>query len=171
MKTLAQVLADYQEFHTKKITRIAPFISVPLIVFSVLVFLTWFSFSLNPFVTIPIIWPVIIAIAVYYSRLDKLMGIILGITFFIVGILIGAIDQFSYTSLSGKLFLLTFICGWIIQFGGHLFEHKKPGFKSNCMQVFVAPLFVMAEVITSLGKRKDLAQMLRSKSIPTEQTE
>ena len=47
--------------------------------------------------------------------------------------------------------------GWGLQLVGHAFEGRKPALVDNFMQVFIAPMFLIAEVAFALGLRKSLA--------------
>jgi uncharacterized membrane protein YGL010W len=52
---------------------------------------------------------------------------------------------------SFTIFLVLFIGGWILQLVGHYFEGRKPALVDNFFQIFVAPLFLMAEVFFAFG--------------------
>ena len=160
MKNLTQVLTDYQEYHTKKITQTTHLIGVPLIIFGILIFFSWFSFNLNPIISVPLMWFLIVIASAYYVRLDIGLGLMLAVIFVIMGLLIFVIDQYKYTNISGVLFLITFFGGWVIQFIGHIFESRKPAFLDNILQVFAAPIFVLAETLVRLGRRPDLEQII-----------
>ncbi len=160
MKNLIQVLEEYQEYHTKKITQTTHLIGVPLIVFGIMILFSWFSFNFNPFILIPFMWVLIIIVSIYYIYLDLKLGSILMLIFVLMGIIIFAIDKYSYTHISGILFLVTFFGGWVIQLIGHIFESRKPAFLDNILQIFAAPIFVLAETLVRLGFRSDLAKII-----------
>jgi len=160
MQNLAQLLQNYHSYHTKLATKVTHYIGVPLIIFSILLFLSWFSFGLNPFVTIPLVWFAIISAGIYYIRLDRQLGIILLITFIIMTLIAGVSWHYELGKSSFIAFLITFIGGWLIQFIGHFLEGQKPAFMDNLLQVFAAPLYITAEVMIKLGKRADLKQTL-----------
>ena len=168
MKILTEVLSDYQEYHTKKITQTTHLIGVPLIVFGIMMFFSWFSFNFNPYVSIPFMWVAIVIASIYYLRLDLGLGFMLSLIFILMGIIIFAIDKYSYTHLSGSVFLVTFVGGWIIQFIGHIFESRKPAFLDNILQVFAAPVFVLAETLVRLGYRSDLASIINKNKFTKE---
>ena len=46
---------------------------------------------------------------------------------------------------------MLFVGGWILQLIGHAFEGRKPALTQNLFQIFVAPLFLCAEVFFALG--------------------
>ena len=52
--------------------------------------------------------------------------------------------------------LAAFADGWAIQLLGHAFEGKRPALADNILQIFNAPLFLIAEALLFFGLRKDL---------------
>jgi uncharacterized membrane protein YGL010W len=59
-------------------------------------------------------------------------------------------------------FGILFVGGWTLQFVGHLFEGRRPAFFDNVLQVFVAPIFLMAEVFFALGYKPEVRKRLSS---------
>ena len=60
------------------------------------------------------------------------------------------------------LFAAVFVGSWIAQVVGHAaFEHRKPALVDNVWQVFVAPIFVLAEWAFAIGLRKGLHDAVR----------
>ena len=55
-------------------------------------------------------------------------------------------------------FALLFVGGWILQLVGHVFEGRKPALADNLFQIFVAPIFLAAEVFFALGYKPQLHQ-------------
>lgn len=54
------------------------------------------------------------------------------------------------------LFAILFVGGWIIQLVGHAYEGRKPALADNLLQVFIAPVFLVTEVVFALGLRPKL---------------
>jgi uncharacterized membrane protein YGL010W len=44
-----------------------------------------------------------------------------------------------------------FFIGWVLQFIGHYFEGRKPAFVDDLVGLLVGPMFVVGEVLMSLG--------------------
>jgi uncharacterized membrane protein YGL010W len=44
-----------------------------------------------------------------------------------------------------------FVGGWILQLVGHVFEGRRPALADNLFQIFVAPIFLCAELFFALG--------------------
>jgi uncharacterized membrane protein YGL010W len=64
-------------------------------------------------------------------------------------------------TLSGWIwFAILFVGGWILQLVGHVFEGRKPALADNLFQIFVAPIFLAAEVFFALGYKPELQQRM-----------
>jgi uncharacterized membrane protein YGL010W len=59
-----------------------------------------------------------------------------------------------------SFFAACFGIGWVFQLIGHAIEGKKPALLDNFFQVFVAPIFLMAELFFMLGLRQDLKRQV-----------
>jgi uncharacterized membrane protein YGL010W len=53
-------------------------------------------------------------------------------------------------------FGVLFVGGWILQLVGHGFEGRKPALADNLLQIFVAPIFLCAEIFFALGYKPEL---------------
>jgi uncharacterized membrane protein YGL010W len=53
-------------------------------------------------------------------------------------------------------FGVLFVGGWILQLVGHVFEGRKPALADNLFQIFVAPIFLCAELFFALGYKPQL---------------
>src|SRR5439155_12002755 len=49
-----------------------------------------------------------------------------------------------------------FVGGWILQLVGHAFEGRRPALVDNLFQIFVAPIFLCAELAFALGYKPEL---------------
>ena len=61
-------------------------------------------------------------------------------------------------------FAVLFIGGWVLQLAGHVFEGRKPALADNLFQIFVAPIFLAAEVFFALGYKPQLHQRVQQKA-------
>lgn len=161
MKTLTDYLSSYGRFHTKSITKITHFIGVPLVVFSLLILLGWFHLSMPTLFSINFAWLTVIAVSIFYIRLDWQLGLSLCLIFVIMTLIANVFSQPNIHLTGVIVFLTCFIFGWIFQLIGHIFEGKQPAFLTNLMQVFIAPLFLAAEVACYFQLRKDLQNALQ----------
>ena len=149
MKTLSQQLVSYAAYHKDPRNQLTHFIGVPLIVFSVFLILSQWSFGLS----LSLLFAS--ALAVYYVYLSIPLGLFVAVFLFlgdwIAESLAPSIDATKWGT-------ILFILGWVIQFIGHWFEGKRPALFDNILQVFNAPLFLGAEVLFRFGWGKEIRQ-------------
>lgn len=153
MKSLEQQMAFYAAYHRNPWNRLTHFIGVPIIIFAILLALSWLRFPVAGFE--PTGAMVFAAIVLgYYFALDVPLAI--AMTAFVLPVLYVA-DLAARVSWQASLtlFLLTFVGGWIAQLVGHVFEGRKPALTANLFQIFVAPIFLAAEIAFALGLRRD----------------
>jgi uncharacterized membrane protein YGL010W len=66
------------------------------------------------------------------------------------------------TTLAAASAITFFIVGWCLQLLGHRLEGNRPALVDNIRQIFIAPIYLVAELAFTLGLRQDLrAQILR----------
>jgi len=65
-------------------------------------------------------------------------------------------------------FGIFFVGGWIFQLVGHVFEGRKPALLDNLFQIFVAPIFLAAEVFFALGFRREVLRKIEASSRQTD---
>jgi uncharacterized membrane protein YGL010W len=155
MLTLKQQLESYGAYHTDPRNKLTHFVGVPLVTFSLFLFLGWFRFVHAPG------WPItgatlfFLVVMIYYLRLDPTIAL-LQAPFTLI--LLWLSDRAALLPLgqSVGVFLAAFVGGWIIQLVGHAIEGRRPALADNLLQVFNAPLFLTAEVLFLLGRRQDL---------------
>ena len=156
MKTLAQQMSVYAAYHRDGTNKAIHFLFVPLIVWSgmgLLMLPPGFGVG-----TLTITAALVVAtlMLVYYLMLDLPFGVAMVVFF----TFLYTTAWQARTALDGQawmLFTAVFVGSWIAQFIGHAaFEHRKPALLDNLLQVFVAPIFVMAEWAFSIGLRKPL---------------
>ena len=59
-------------------------------------------------------------------------------------------------------FAVFFVGGWIFQLVGHVFERRRPALADNILQIFVAPIFLVAEVFFALGCKRGLLERIEA---------
>jgi uncharacterized membrane protein YGL010W len=142
-------MAMYSAYHRDGRNQATHHIGVPMIVFSLLVIAS----------TVPIT-----ALDDGALTLATIMISVLLLTYIVAVPLVGVIAVLIYMTLlffadqiatqGGNLplivFLGCFIGGWIIQFVGHAFEGRKPALFDNLLQIFMAPAFLIAELLFAL---------------------
>ena len=99
----------------------------------------------------------------YYLALDLALGLaMLAVTAALVwlGQLIaaqGALQGWSW-------FAALFVGGWILQLVGHVFEGRRPALADNLFQIFVAPIFLAAELFFALGYKPALKRRVEERA-------
>jgi uncharacterized membrane protein YGL010W len=53
--------------------------------------------------------------------------------------------------------------GWILQFAGHAIEGRRPAFADNLFQIFIAPIFLVAELFFALGLKGDVRERVEAR--------
>jgi uncharacterized membrane protein YGL010W len=154
MKSLQEQMDSYAAYHRDLRNKLTHFVGVPLVTFSLFLFLSWFRFRYadnTPFLSGAGVF--FLVVFLYYLCLDLFVALIqLPITL----ALLYAADQVSLLDwpMSLGMFLGAFVGGWIIQLIGHAFEGKRPALVDNLSQIFNAPLFLTVELLLMLGIRK-----------------
>jgi uncharacterized membrane protein YGL010W len=62
-------------------------------------------------------------------------------------------------------FAVFFGGGWVIQLIGHVWEGRKPALVDNFFQIFVAPIFLAAEVFFALGYKPALHAAVQKRAL------
>ncbi len=157
MRPLATYLAGYTRYHRHPVNRACHFVGVPAITLSLMFLLHWLPLPWSGAPTAAQLG--ILVVCGWYMALDAALGSALVLVFcLMLGL---AIRLAPVADAAGwSWFWTLFVGGWIFQLLGHGFEGKRPALLDNAVQIFVAPLFLAAEVAMGLGYRKDLRDAL-----------
>lgn len=142
-------LAMYSAYHQSGRNQATHHIGVPMIVFSLLVLTSTVPLMAFESGRLTLASVLIGVLLLYYILNSPLVGTI---AVFIYGALLYGAEMVALmgTGFAIKVFALLFIVGWLIQFIGHVFEGRKPALFDNLTQVFIAPAFLIAEVLFAL---------------------
>lgn len=153
MQNLAELMAFYESYHTKHITKLTHFIGVPLIILAIQIL---FSSLYVPVINLPISVIVLILLSIYYFGLNFSLATIFLIFAIPLTLLAAVISQgeFNWTTILISIGL--FGLGWVLQLIGHYFEQKRPALLANLFQIWVAPIFLVAEACFALGFYQNL---------------
>jgi len=156
MKTLEEQMSFYQRYHRNPKNKLTHFLGVPLIMFSLFVLLGLARIEIGG-ISISAASVLAVAVLGYYFRLDAALA--LAMTVF-TGVLLIAAHRVAAEGTPAALivFAACFAGGWILQLIGHAFEGKRPALVDNFLQIFIAPIFLMAEVFFALGYKRDIAE-------------
>jgi uncharacterized membrane protein YGL010W len=156
MKSLVDQMSVYAAYHNDATNKAIHFVFVPLIVWSGMGLLMLPGAWRLGTIAITAALVVATAMLVYYLLLDLPLGVGMVVLFTLLYVTAWQ----ARTALGGQawiLFAAVFAGSWVAQVLGHsAFEHRKPALVDNVFQVFVAPIFVLAEWAFTLGLRRQL---------------
>jgi uncharacterized membrane protein YGL010W len=132
-----QLLGQYAEFHRDRRNIATHFVGVPMIMFGSLVLLSRPAFELG--------------------------GLALSPAWLVLAALAHAVPGGAWWAWG----LGAFVLGWVIQFVGHYYEGRKPAFVDDLVGLFVAPMFVLLELLALAGFFKGLMAEVERQAGPT----
>jgi len=157
-------LAMYSAYHRDRRNQATHHVGVPLIVFGLLVGLSQVHIaSVGGF---PVTGATVLlggVLALYLANVP-LIGVIAVVIYgilYVVAERVGAMD----TNIVWITFIVAFGGGWVIQLVGHMFEGRKPAFLTNITQVFMAPPFLIAEILFAVGMEQALLAQVESRAV------
>ncbi|TMH54945.1 MAG: DUF962 domain-containing protein [Betaproteobacteria bacterium] len=158
MKTLDQQMAVYAAYHRNRWNRLTHFIGVPAIIFAILIPMSWVSLGED----LSLAHLFLGAVLAYYFLLDVPLALATAVA---VGALFLAAKLAAGTGIaSGWIWFGVFFAGgWIFQLVGHVFEGRRPALADNLFQIFIAPIFLVAEAFFALGLKRDLLKKIETK--------
>ena len=163
MKTLEDQMSFYAAYHQDARNKATHFVGVPMIVFSLMIPLGWLRADVGG-VAISAALVVTSLLLLYYLVLDLPLGLAMGAVF---GLMLWGAEPLSQSAFMPSLgwFLLLFIAGWALQLWGHAFDGRKPALVDNLFQIFVAPIFLAAEVFFALGYKPRLHEGVQRRAM------
>jgi uncharacterized membrane protein YGL010W len=157
MDRLARHMSAYAAYHRNRWNRVTHFIGVPAIVFALLIPMGWVSLGAGVSLAHAFAGTVLL----YYVWLDVAVG--LATAAIVVALLQAAsLAGSSGTAAGWTGFAVFFVGGWILQLVGHAIEGRRPALADNILQIFIAPIFLVAEVFFMLGYKRDLRERLQA---------
>lgn len=157
MKTLEEQMSYYLRYHRHPKNRLTHFFGVPLIMFALFVLLGLVRVPLGDHGSISAASVLALGVLAYYFRLDAVLAV--AMTLFSAVLLLAANRVCALgTEVALVVFGVTFVGGWVLQLAGHAIEGRRPALVDNLFQVFVAPIFLMAEVFFALGYKRETAE-------------
>jgi uncharacterized membrane protein YGL010W len=162
MKTIEDQMSFYAAYHQDARNKATHFIGVPAIMLSLFIPLAWIGFDAGG-LTITAAMVFAAVVLMYYFFLDLPLALAM---FAITAVLVWIGDQIAGlgTTQGWIWFGVLFVGGWILQLVGHGFEGRKPALADNLFQIFVAPIFLAAEVFFALGYKPDLHQRVQRRA-------
>ena len=154
MQSLEQQMAFYAAYHQDARNKATHFVGVPIIMLSLFIPLAWLSIDIGGLkITAAMVF--VAVVLAYYFVLDLPLGLAMLV---INALLLWAGDRIAAlgSAQGWAWFAVLFIGGWVLQLAGHVFEGRKPALADNLFQIFVAPIFLAAEVFFALGYKPRL---------------
>ena len=151
-------MAVYAAYHRNRWNRLTHFIGVPAIIFAILIPMSWVSLGED----LSLAHVFLVAVLAYYFLLDVPLALATAVA---VGALFLAAKLAAGTGIaSGWIWFGVFFAGgWIFQLVGHVFEGRRPALADNLFQIFIAPIFLVAEAFFALGLKRDLLKKIETK--------
>ncbi len=164
MKPLEQPMGMYTAYHRHPMNRVIHFIMVPAIVWTLMVWLDLVPLFDWEGTTITLAIPVVAALLIWYLMLDFALGVASVAVFTVL--LVTAIQlnaSVADPATSSLIAGAVFVASWIFQFLGHgVWEKRRPALMDNLTQVFIAPMFLVAETAFRMGLKKDLEERVET---------
>ena len=163
MKPIEEQMATYAAYHQDARNKATHFIGVPIIVLSLFIPLAWLRVEFGG-VAVSVAMLFAAVVLLYYLILDVPMGIAMAVIF---AALLWAGDRIAAlgTAQGWAWFAALFIGGWILQLIGHVYEGRRPALADNLFQIFVAPIFLCAEIFFALGYKPDVQSSVRQRAL------
>lgn len=157
-------LAMYSAYHRDGRNQATHHIGVPMIVFSLLVLTSTVPLFTLESGRVTLAALLIGILLLYYILNAPLIGVIATLIYGagLYGAELMALEGSAYAV---KAFAVLFVVGWIIQFAGHVFEGRKPALFDNLTQVFIAPAFLIAEILFMLGLEGSLKAEVEARAV------
>lgn len=163
MKNIEEQMSFYAAYHQDARNKATHFIGVPAIILSLFIPLAWIRFDAGGMtITAAMVFAAVVVL--YYFFLDVPLALAMLV---VTGILVWAGQQIAQLgTMQGWIwFAVLFVGGWILQLVGHVFEGRKPALADNLFQIFMAPIFLAAEVFFALGYKPRLHENVQNRAL------
>jgi uncharacterized membrane protein YGL010W len=162
MKTIEDQMAFYAAYHQDARNKATHFIGVPAIMLSLFIPLAWIRFDASGVTLSAMLFAAVVLI--YYFLLDVPLALAMLV---VTGVLVWIGDSIAAlsTAQAWSWFAVLFVGGWILQLVGHGYEGRRPALADNLFQIFVAPIFLAAEVFFALGYKPNLHGRVQQRAL------
>lgn len=148
-------IAMYTSYHRDGRNKATHFVGVPAIAVSLLLPLALVRFGDIGWYSLSLATVLAVAVWILWIAMDRPFGLLTSLLFLPAALFANWLAQQGAAAV-WITFAVLFVGGWIVQLIGHAFEGRKPALADNILQVFVAPMFLVAEVAFAMGLRKEL---------------
>jgi uncharacterized membrane protein YGL010W len=163
MQGLEQQMGFYAAYHQDPRNKASHFVGVPMIIFGLFIALGWARVDVGG-VTLTAAMLLAAVVLVWYFLLDVPLALAM---LAVNALLLYLADRVSTQPMAtGALWFIVFFGGgWVIQLVGHVWEGRKPALVDNFFQIFVAPIFLAAEVFFALGYKPALHAAVQERAL------
>jgi len=163
MQTLEQQMGFYAAYHQDPRNKASHFVGVPMIIFGLFIALGWARVDVGG-AALSAALLLAAVVLVWYFLLDVPLALAM---LAVNALLLYLADQVSTQPMAtGALWFIVFFGGgWVIQLIGHVWEGRKPALVDNFFQIFVAPIFLAAEVFFALGYKPALHAAVQKRAL------
>lgn len=155
-------MAMYSAYHRDKRNQMTHHVGVPMIVFSVMIALSQVTLYTFEGGIVTLAGALITVLLLLYIIAAPMVGLI---ALIIYSVLLYYAERIGAMGMSTAMmsFGVLFVVGWAIQFWGHAYEGRKPALFDNLLQIFMAPSFLIAEILFSIGLQEHLKQEIEER--------
>jgi len=163
MQTLEQQMSFYAAYHQDPRNKATHFVGVPMIIFGLFIALGWARIEVGG-ITLTAALLLAAVVMTWYFLLDVPLALAMLV---VNAVLLYLADMVSVQPIGAGMawFLVFFGGGWVIQLVGHAWEGRKPALADNFFQIFVAPIFLAAEVFFALGYKPALHAAVQKRAL------
>ena len=140
-------MAMYAAYHRDTRNQATHHVGVPAIVFSLMVLAAQVTIAMTDAGPLTFAAILIALLLLVYLVAVPLVGMVAVLVY---GTLLYLAEGVP-AGLVWPVFGLAFVGGWIVLFIGHAFEGRRPALFSNLLQVFMAPAFLIMEILFACG--------------------
>lgn len=164
-RSASQLLTQYAAYHRDRRNILTHFIGVPMIMFGALVLLARPAFALGGLTLTPAVLALAVVLPWTVTRGALALGSLTAGAWLLLAALAHLVADASPQGAAWGVGF--FVAGWAIQFIGHYYEGRKPAFVDDLVGLFVAPMFVLLEMLAALGLFKALMAEIERHAGPT----
>lgn len=156
MTAITELLATYKSVHFDQKNLISHFIGVPMILWSIALLLSAIEFEIEIAGSIHVFSLMSVCAILLFCYYLCLHSILCCFSILLLTPIYYLATRYTHSEYFYYMIFVSFIMGWLLQFVGHYFEKAKPAFIDDMRQLFVGPLFLVAEIYFFLGFDKAL---------------
>jgi uncharacterized membrane protein YGL010W len=157
---LMEMLTGYAAAHRHPWNVAVHMVGIPVIMFGVLVPLTWVSFDIAGF-AINLAHLAVFGMFLFYVTLERLFAVVFLLFAMAVAWLAGYVGR-EPLAVSGGIAAAAFVGGYLAQFIGHAIEKSPPVILKHPIQAnLAAPFFTVVEAFHLLGLRDELFERVQ----------